>query len=143
MEYQITGSIVVFKNNRAILEKAVRSFLSSKLAIKLNIIDNSPTDSLNNISLDTRVKYIFNNKNLGFGKAHNIAMRLAMNEAPYHIIINPDVDFDGDILNIIWNYMNDNPDTSQLMPNILYPDGQIQYLCKLLPAPADLFLRRF
>lgn len=29
------------------------------------------------------------------------------------------------------------------MPKVLYPDGSNQYLCKLLPAPIDLMLRRF
>ena len=29
------------------------------------------------------------------------------------------------------------------MPQILYPNGEVQYLCKLLPTPLDLFGRRF
>jgi GT2 family glycosyltransferase len=29
------------------------------------------------------------------------------------------------------------------MPKVLYPNGDLQYLCKKLPAPADLFARRF
>lgn len=29
------------------------------------------------------------------------------------------------------------------MPKVLYPDGEIQYLCKLLPSPFDLIFRRF
>jgi hypothetical protein len=29
------------------------------------------------------------------------------------------------------------------MPKIYYPDGEIQYLCKLLPTPFDLIFRRF
>jgi GT2 family glycosyltransferase len=29
------------------------------------------------------------------------------------------------------------------MPKVLYPDGKIQYLCKLLPTPFDLIFRRF
>ena len=30
-----------------------------------------------------------------------------------------------------------------MMPKILYPNGELQYLCKLLPTPFDLLLRRF
>lgn len=30
-----------------------------------------------------------------------------------------------------------------VMPRILYPDGELQYLCKLLPSPSDLLFRRF
>ena len=29
------------------------------------------------------------------------------------------------------------------MPKILYPNGDLQYLCKLLPTPIDLIFRRF
>jgi GT2 family glycosyltransferase len=29
------------------------------------------------------------------------------------------------------------------MPKVLYPDGSIQYLCRLLPGPIDLIARRF
>ena len=29
------------------------------------------------------------------------------------------------------------------MPRVLYPDGSTQHLCKRLPTPSDLLLRRF
>ena len=29
------------------------------------------------------------------------------------------------------------------MPKVIYPDGNIQYLCKLLPTPRDWVFRRF
>jgi GT2 family glycosyltransferase len=29
------------------------------------------------------------------------------------------------------------------MPRVLYPDGRLQYLCKLLPTPKTLIVRRF
>ena len=39
--------------------------------------------------------------------------------------------------------MENNPDVGLVMPKVLYPDGTLQYLCKLLPTPLDLFGRRF
>ena len=39
--------------------------------------------------------------------------------------------------------MDSYPDCGLVMPQILYPNGNIQYLCKLLPTPMDLFGRRF
>jgi GT2 family glycosyltransferase len=39
--------------------------------------------------------------------------------------------------------MENNKDVGLVMPKVLYPDGNIQYLCKLLPTPLDLFGRRF
>lgn len=39
--------------------------------------------------------------------------------------------------------MDQNQDIGNIIPQIRYPDGDIQYLCKLLPSPTDLILRRF
>ena len=39
--------------------------------------------------------------------------------------------------------MEQNQDVGNIIPQIRYPDGDIQYLCKLLPTPTDLILRRF
>ncbi|MDM7274412.1 hypothetical protein [Sulfurihydrogenibium azorense] len=39
--------------------------------------------------------------------------------------------------------METHPDVGNVIPKVDYPDGSIQYLCKLLPTPIDLFVRRF
>ena len=39
--------------------------------------------------------------------------------------------------------MENNPDIGLVMPKMLYPDGSIQHLCKLLPTPWNLIRRRF
>lgn len=81
-------SVVLFKNNPDAVKKAINSCLSSKLIYRVYLIDNSPTDELSELSkLDHRIVYIFNNTNLGFGKAHNIALRKSIEEdIPYHLV---------------------------------------------------------
>ncbi len=101
MRYQITASIVAYKNNSDMLRKAIQSFLNTPLQVKLYFVDNSPTDALRSIIDDERIEYIFNNANLGFGKAHNIAMRRALEESSYHLVLNPDIYFDGGVLDEI------------------------------------------
>jgi len=39
--------------------------------------------------------------------------------------------------------MEEKQDIGLLMPKILYPDGSMQYVCKLLPTPFDWIGRRF
>ena len=39
--------------------------------------------------------------------------------------------------------MDNNPTIGHLMPKVYYPNGEIQYLCKLIPTPFDLIFRRF
>jgi len=139
----ISGSIVLYKNNPTILLQAIESFLNTDLNVKLYLVDNSPTDALRNISTDKRVEYIFSGANLGFGKAHNIAIRKGIEEASYFLVLNPDVYFEPDVLRKLFDFMEARTTTGQVMPKIVYPSGDIQRLCKLLPTPVDLFLRRF
>lgn len=140
----VTASIVLYKNNRDILLKAIDSFLSSNLAGILYLVDNSPSDELKDICSDLRIVYIFNNKNIGFGKAHNIAIRKSIDSlADYHLILNPDIFFHAAELEKMISYMNGNLDAGLLMPEVRYPNGDLQYLCKRNPKPFDLFARRF
>ena len=83
-------------------------------------------------------------KNIGYGAAHNISIKESINKnVKYHLVINPDVYFHFDVLSVLLKFMDKNSDIGLVMPKILYPDGTLQYTCKLLPTPTDLFFRRF
>jgi len=140
--YDIAGSIVVFKNDRDALKKAVKSFLNTELDIHLYVIDNSPTDNLREICTVRNVEYIFNNNNLGFGAGHNIAIRQIIEKAKYSLILNPDVYFNPGTLKKLFSFMEENEGVGLAMPKVLYPDGSLQYLCRLLPTPYDSLLRK-
>jgi GT2 family glycosyltransferase len=141
----INVSIVLFKNDEHIVKKAIYSCINSFIINKIYLIDNSSTDTLSCLSnIDSRIEYIFNNANLGFGKAHNIALKKSIEKnIPYHLVLNPDVYFEKGVLEELYNFMENNPDVGLVMPKVLYPDDTFQYLCKLLPTPFDLFGRRF
>jgi GT2 family glycosyltransferase len=141
--YQLTGAIVLYNNDPGTLLATINSFLDTDLNVRLYLIDNSPNDKLRGIVEDARVEYIYNNSNLGFGKAHNIAIENCFSRSQYHLVLNPDIKFDGEILTHLYNYMEANHDIGQIMPKIFYENGELQRLCKLLPAPRDLFGRRF
>jgi GT2 family glycosyltransferase len=145
--YDLTVSIVTyFDENYGDIEdlfKCLDSVLKTKLEIKVIIVDNS-SKRINLEKLkDERVEYIFNGRNLGFGKAHNIAIKRIIGKSKYHLILNPDVYFQEGVLEELKRYMDENAEIKAIMPKILYPDGKIQYLCKLLPTPVDLIFRRF
>ena len=142
----ITSSIVLYKTAKDELNTVVSSVLDSCISF-LYLIDNSPNRELESFVAKfdkKRVFYVFNDRNLGYGAGHNIAIREAIRKnACYHIVLNPDIKFKADAVTKICEYMNHNPDVGQVMPKILYSDSNIQYLCKLLPSPMDLFGRRF
>jgi len=127
-----------------LVEAAIVSFLKCTLRRKLYLIDNSPTDALSSLaSLSSDIEYIRNGENVGFGKAHNVALARALTESIYHLVLNPDVYFGENVLESLFSYMQRNPDVGNVMPKILYPDGTVQLLCKLLPSPMHLVARRF
>lgn len=140
--YDIVASVVTFKNDKHALKKAMDSFLGADLKSYLYVIDNSPTDDLKDICAGKKVEYIFNNNNLGFGAAHNIAIRKMIGKAKYSLILNPDVYFNNGTLEKLFNFMEENEGVGFVMPKVLYLDGSLQYLCRLLPAPYDIFLRK-
>ncbi|MBL6449793.1 glycosyltransferase family 2 protein [Fulvivirga sp. 29W222] len=139
----LTASIVVYKNDLRILNSTIKSCLESYPDMHLYIVDNSPVDGARALCKDSRISYIFNGKNLGFGAAHNIALEKALCTSKYHIVINPDVYFNKEVIPEMYQFMEDNPDTGLSMPKVLYPDGALQHLCKLLPKPHNLIYRRF
>jgi GT2 family glycosyltransferase len=142
---KINASIVLYHNKKEHLIKAVNSFLNTSMNVRLYLVDNSSNNDLKVLSeIDSRIEYVFNNANLGYGSSHNIAIRKGIADSvPYHLVLNPDVYFEKGTLENIYEYMEQNKDVGNIMPKVLYPDGEIQYLCKLLPTPFDLIFRRF
>ena len=141
----ITASIVIYKNDLGLLRRAVSSFLDSTHEATLYLIDNSPTNDASVLFRHERIKYIFNNKNVGFGAGHNLALKeiLKSNASAYHVVLNPDVYFEKEVMTKLFKYIDAHPTIGLIMPKVLYPDGTLQPLCKLLPSPFTLFSRRF
>ncbi|GAG93559.1 unnamed protein product [marine sediment metagenome] len=110
MKYDISSSIVTYKNNRTMLQNVVLSFLNTDLNVKLYIVDNSPTDEIQELCKDKRIKYIFNNTNVGFGAGHNIAIKKSLNLSKYHLVLNPDLYFKKGVLEEIYGFMQLNDD---------------------------------
>jgi GT2 family glycosyltransferase len=140
--YEMTVSIVVYRTNKTQLRNCVESVFGNGLRVRLIVVDNSPTGRLRNEGIAAGAEYRWTGENLGFGAAHNRAIQECRGISRYHLILNPDVYFGTDVLESLVSYMDANPQVGLAMPRILYPDGSPQNLCKLLPTPTDLLLRR-
>ena len=144
---KLSASIVLYNTKIDELKKVINSYFAYKGEKQLFLVDNSPTDKLKDIVEmypNNDIYYIFNNENMGYGKAHNIAIKKSIEqELPYHIILNPDIIIEEGTLEKLTSYMEQHPEIGNIMPKIIYPNGELQYLCKLLPSPIDLIFRRF
>lgn len=144
----VTGSIVLYKSNPIYINSIIDHFFESREEDThriLFLVDNSPNNSLSYLAeRNSQVVYIHNATNVGFGAAHNQAIFEAEKRgSEFHVIINPDVLFGTDTIDSLTHFMSDNKDVSVVMPAVYFPDGKPQYLCKLLPRPQDVFVRRF
>lgn len=139
----LTVSIVTYKTPIPELKKCFDS-LQSEVVDRIFVIDNSSKDYLANFcKIKKRVEYI-ESKNIGYGAAHNIAIRKAIEfGSKYHLVLNSDVYFEPNVLNHLIAYMEERNGVAMVQPNIIYPDGSLQYTCRLLPTPANLIFRRF
>lgn len=158
----ITASIVLYKHEIGDIERVLDSLLMSPVSHiyiidHSNRADNSFVSDLarfgqqrmaSNSSVRLRamkrqllVTY-HKHQNTGYGAGHNVALCLAKKEgSTYHLVVNPDVWFEADVIPALVAYMDNNSEVGQIMPKVLFPDGSIQTLCKLLPTPWDMFSR--
>lgn len=141
----LTASIVVYNSIWEELYKVISCTIESCVD-KVYVIDNSISDILRKdiCLISNKIEYIHGQGNVGYGAGHNIAIQKAIKEkAKFHIVINPDIYFEKNVIEGIVQYMSMHEDIGLIMPKILYPNGEIQCLCKLLPTPIDLIGRRF
>lgn len=136
----ISASIVLYKNHLPTLQKTVDSFLKTPLKKKLFLIDNSPTDFLKSHFTSKEIEYIFVGENLGFGKAHNLVLNKI--NANYHLILNPDVVFNKEVIPSLIQQLKIKTEVSFVTPKVLYPNQQPQFICRKHPSFLDLINRK-
>ena len=140
-------SIVLYHTPESEWMPLVLELLQSKGVNRIYLVDNSTdgveerkskVDTLN----EKRVKYIHSTKNLGYGAAHNIAIHESIyDEIPFHLVMNSDIQVTAGAIDNLLAVMLANPLIGQLLPRVIDTNGELQYLCKLLPTPFDLIRR--
>ena len=143
----LTASIVLYNTPHSQIDTILSSVANSEYVEKLYIVDNSPSKEnqkyFETCPLSSIIEYIPHN-NTGYGSSHNIALQKAIEaKGDYHIVLNPDIYFESNVLGELIRFMDANSDVGYILPKVVYPNGELQYLCKLLPTPFDLIFRRF
>lgn len=146
MNNMLSISIVLYNTSTEDLSRCLHSLKYFQCDYFIYFIDNSPTDYLKNYCTSAHpFKYVHLPHNPGYGAAHNFAIRDAQanHNFLFHLVINADIYFDNDVIAPMIKLMQSDPKIGQMMPKVLNTDGSLQYLCKLVPSPSDLFYRRF
>jgi GT2 family glycosyltransferase len=141
---EVTASIVLYRHSAEELRPLFEALARDPALTAWTVVNNGGADEACALAASLGGRCLHPRRNLGFGAAHNLAWRdLADAGAPYHAILNPDILLKSGTLASLAGIMAEVPDAGLLMPRVVYPDGREQRLCKLLPTPFDLFLRRF
>lgn len=140
---KLAVSIVTFRTDEAELRLCLESLAAECVGL-IVVVDNGGEDRIRRIVEEyAKTRYVWS-ENVGYGRAHNVAIRMAMAEgAEYHLVLNSDVRFEPAVLDRLTGVMDRRPDVGQLQPRIVYPDGSLQYTVRRLPAPMDVIGRRF
>lgn len=138
------ASIVLYNTDIVQLEHVVSRLLEVGGLRRVYLIDNSPLPLDKQPFFTEQVEYVYTGRNLGYGAGHNIALRKSLAEnIPFHLVLNADISFAAADIERMLGYMQAHEEVGSMMPKVVYPSGELQYLCKLLPTPIDLFGRRF
>src|SRR5579864_6696299 len=84
------------------------------------------------------VRLIANPSNVGFGAAHNQALRQASGR--YWLVLNSDAAPTKGALRTLIEFMDANPEVAVAGPRLRYPNGELQPARRRLPTAATLFL---
>lgn len=151
----VNASIVLYRTPEDELTNILLTLLQSNVVRRIYVVDNSPEPlatlpwekggAVYTLTGDIpyrRIEYSHIGRNIGYGAAHNIAMRESIyDEVPYHLAINTDIRFEPEVLNRLVAQMELEPLIGMMQPRVKDEQGEMQYLCKMLPTPWDLMRR--
>lgn len=125
-------------NSEKVLPNCLKSIYASSPSVTREIIlvDNNSVDGTVNMVENTfpDVKLIVNNKNVGFSKATNQALR--MSGGRYLLWLNCDTIIDHDLLDVMMGFLESHPPAGIVGPKVLNSDGTFQPQCRRgLPTP--------
>lgn len=114
-------------------------------AAHIYIIDNSPPefDTFKDWKTPPDVTIVRPGRNLGYGRAHNLAIKESVRQHSYHLVCNPDITLGDSLICVLHDFMEQARDVGLCMPKVVDESGQTQHLCKRLPSPIVLIGRRF
>jgi len=139
---KLTLSLVVYKNRINDIDKIISEVKKIIIPFHFYIFDNSPVKLIDEDMSDENVTFIHSKSNIGFGRGHNVCLKLAEKVNPYaHLFINPDVQFSADTVERLYRFVTENEDAGLVTPAVYYPDGSFQYVCRTLPRFYELTVR--
>lgn len=159
-QVRLSVSIVLHNSSVELLQRALQSLHSSaELAreagsldrVTVYLVDNASEEAYR-VRLEQEVAdwpqseffavlYSAQASNRGFGSGHNTVLPLLTSD--FHLVLNPDVELEGDTLHAGIASLLQGDDIALTSPMVLGGNGEQEFLCKRYPSVLVLFLRGF
>ena len=139
--FDLSLSIVSYNNKRIIAEclESLFKTQSGKISMQVFVINNSQTESCDDLEQKFPVKVIQMTQNVGFGKGHNAVLPLI--DSKFHAIVNPDIIFCNNVFDKLVEKLQSNPDVGCAAPLMFSEDGSQQDVYRRELAILDVIIR--
>ena len=129
MPAPVSACVVLYHCGEEVFD-ALRCVENATVEVAMYLSDNSPEEPTADKLQWTfpGVTILPQRGNIGFGRANNAVLPYL--QSRYHLIMNPDVTFEPDLLYRMINYMDQHPNIAILTPRVLNEDGSEQFLPK-------------
>lgn len=144
MEYRLAVSLVIYKTPLQQVKAVIDTLLDGvSIQLSIHFFDNGNSPDLKNYALKSGYDYHSLGYNIGFGRGHNFIFNTLDKNIQYILFLNPDVFLRGIDLYKALSLFSANESCGLLSPKLVYEDGSLQDICRILPVPLQLIKRRF
>ena len=144
--------VIISWNVRDLLATCLRSLFvdleRSNLQAKVWIVDNGSADGTPKMVVEAfpTVRLIASDKNLGFVRGNNLALREIQNQSPTPKtiwLLNPDTEVQPGATAALLSTLKADPQTGMVGPKLVYPDGSLQHAAFRFPGLIQLIFDLF
>jgi GT2 family glycosyltransferase len=139
-QFSLSASIVLYKTPIIRIARLLDDLEAAGVA-RIFVVDNGPRDFTGTVAGNDSsiIERHHTGRNLGFGRAQNIAIRRSVEHHKYHLICNPDIAVPEGAISTLMEFMEANPDVGLCMPKLTGVDGKMQFCCRRSPVALDYF----
>ena len=148
--------VIVSYNQKNFLKQCLKNIIEADIGLDYEVIvvDNASKDGskefLSNFDFQSfnsgssknfrDFKVVYNGRNLGFAKANNQGIKLS--QGKYLLLLNPDVIVLPGSVEKLVRFLENSPSMAMVGPQLLNPNGSLQYSCCRFPRWYTPILRR-
>lgn len=137
--------IIVSWRVKDLLKKCLESILASTgVSFEIIVVDNNSADGTAEMlsqDFSGQIKFIKNDKNLGFAKANNLGLKQATGD--YVLFLNPDTEIQSDTLAKSLNFMKQHPNCGIMGSRMYFKSGEPQPSVRRFPTVSAILLMLF